>query len=125
MLLSHPNRTRKEYNILNTQLPYSPTRNKTFIAGITLLLLTIFDSLFTDFGIKNNIISEANPLMRFVYESSIFGFYFLKISLPIVLLYVITKFELKRYIRILIGITLLLYIFVLFQHSLWITLLFR
>ena len=125
MLLSHPNRTRKEYYILNTSLPYSKTRTKTFIAGIILLLLAIFDSLFTDIGIRNNVISEANPLMRFVYESSIFSFYFLKISLPIVLLYVIPKFEMKRYIRILIGITLFLYILVIFQHSSWITLLIQ
>ncbi|MFJ8064682.1 DUF5658 family protein [Psychrobacillus sp. NPDC096426] len=88
-----------------------------------LLVLAIFDSIFTDFGIRNGHISEANPFMRFVYESNIAIFYSIKIILPLLLMFVITKFQPRKYVQILIGIALLLYTFVLFQHFFWIALL--
>ncbi|WP_413788924.1 DUF5658 family protein [Psychrobacillus mangrovi] len=94
-----------------------------FKAAIFLLILAVFDTIFTDFGIRNNYISEANPLMRLVYETSILGFYILKISLPLLLIYIMTKLPPKRYIQLLMVIALLLYSSVVFQHFFWISLL--
>ena len=73
-----------------------PARKTLIIAGILLLLLAVVDSFFTDFGIQKQYITEANPLMAFIYDTSILGFYALKISLPCVLLYLLTKIEPKE-----------------------------
>ena len=98
--------------------------NTLIIAGILLLLLGIFDSFLTDFGIQKQYITEANPLMAFIYDTSILGFYTLKISLPCVLLYLLTKIEPKRYLKRLIGFAILLYSVVLVQHIYWLSLVF-
>lgn len=96
--------------------------SRRFKAGILLILLAILDSLFTDFGLRNNYITEANPLMRVVYEASVFGFYLIKISLPFLLLYLLAKIELKKYFQFLLGCALVLYSFVLCQHLIWLSL---
>ena len=97
-------------------------RHKLFASGVALLLLAAADSFFTDFGIQQKHITEANPLMRFVYDWSVWGFYTIKICLPFVLLILLAKIESKRYLQILIGFSLLLYSFVLLKHILWISL---
>ncbi|WP_369802620.1 DUF5658 family protein [Psychrobacillus sp. OK032] len=83
----------------------------------------MFDSIFTDFGIRNGHITEANPFMRFIYENNIATFYSIKIILPLLFMYIITKFQPRRYLQILIGGALLLYSFVLLQHLFWMSLL--
>jgi len=92
-----------------------------FHAVSLLLLLAILDSLFTDFGIRNNHISEANPLMRYLYGTSIPAFYLIKIALPLLLLLILTKIEVKKYLNFLIGGTVALYVFILFQHIFWLS----
>ena len=99
------------------------TQNRTFNMGLFLLMLAIFDSFFSDYGIRNHYITEANPIMRLVYDTSIIGFYAIKISLPVVFLLVITKIEPKKYLQIITGFTLLLYTFILFLHISWISIL--
>lgn len=98
------------------------TRSSLLQAGFLLLGLAIFDSISTDYGIRHNYIEEANPIMGFVYEASILGFYAIKVSLPFLLLYVLTKIEPKLYLRLLMGFSLFLYVIVLFQHIFWISL---
>ncbi|WP_391122985.1 DUF5658 family protein [Psychrobacillus sp. L3] len=88
-----------------------------------LLVLAIFDSFFTYFGIRNDHITEANPLMHFVYETNIPGFYLLKICLPLLLIYLLTKLQPNRHIQILLSIAIILYTFVFLQHLFWISLL--
>ncbi|MDI2587522.1 DUF5658 family protein [Psychrobacillus sp. NEAU-3TGS] len=102
----------------------APTQINSFTLAIFLLILAIFDSIFTDFGIRYGHISEANPFMRFVYENNIAIFYSIKIILPLLFMYIITKFQTRKYMQLLIGFTLLLYTLVLFQHFFWISLLF-
>lgn len=85
------------------------------------MLLAVVDSFSTDFGIQKKYITEANPLMRFIYDTSIWGFYSIKIGLPLVLLYLLTKIEPKGYLKLLVGAAILLYSFVLFQHIYWIS----
>lgn len=87
---------------------------------IFLLVLAIVDSILTDIGIRNHHISEANPLMRFFYEWNIPSFYTIKITLPLLLIYIMTKLPPKRYIHLLIYLTLFLYTLTLFQHIRWI-----
>ncbi|OMC89289.1 hypothetical protein BK128_04440 [Viridibacillus sp. FSL H7-0596] len=97
-------------------------RSKLFFAGLLLLFLSVLDSIFTDFGIRHNHITEANPLMRLVYESSVFGFYSLKIMFPLLLLYILSKVQIKRSLLLLMGAAIILYSVVFIQHIWWISL---
>jgi hypothetical protein len=89
---------------------------------LSLILLAFLDSLFTDIGIRQNYITEANPIMKNIYDTSVFGFYALKISLPLFLLSLLTKIKPKRYLKVLISTTVALYTAVLFVHLFWISL---
>ncbi|QFF98101.1 hypothetical protein PB01_04305 [Psychrobacillus glaciei] len=107
---------------MHTKLVFNS--NKTlFKAATFLLVLAILDTFFTDYGIRNDHITEANPLMHFVYETSIPSFYALKICLPLLLLFLLTKLKPNKYIPILLAFAIILYTFVLFQHLFWVTLL--
>ena len=97
------------------------TRKKLLNAGVFLLILAVVDSIFTDFGLRHNYITEANAMMRAVYETSIAGFYGTKICLPLLLLYLLTKIEAKRYLQFLLSFTLVLYSFVLCLHVVWLS----
>ena len=108
-----------ESHLMNLRLLLS-TKNSLLSAGILLLLLAIVDSIFTDIGIRNDFITEANPLMQSAYETSISGFYIIKIGFPFLLLYILTRIEPKSYLRLLMGFTVLLYCFVLSLHIYWI-----
>jgi hypothetical protein len=107
---------------MQTKLVFNSSKT-VYKATTILLVLAIFDSFFTDFGIRNDHITEANLLMHFVYVTSIPGFYALKICLPLLLLYLLTKLQPNKYIPILLTISLILYTFVFLQHLFWISLL--
>ncbi len=66
---------------------------------LSLILLALLDSLFTDIGIRQHYITEANPIMKYIYDTSVFGFYALKISLPIFLLLLLSKIKPKKYLN--------------------------
>ncbi|WP_397540287.1 DUF5658 family protein [Rummeliibacillus pycnus] len=78
------------------------------------------DALFTDIGIRNHLITEANPLMNWVYENSILLFYALKISMPILLIGILRNIQPSLLIRsLVIGVTAI-YFAILFTHIWWI-----
>ncbi|MHA6259808.1 DUF5658 family protein [Sporosarcina sp. CAU 1771] len=106
---------------MDIKIPFQ-TRNLAYKMALLLFVLAIFDALLTDFGIRNHHIEEANPLMRFVYESSVLYFFVIKISLPILLLYILTKIEPKIFLNVLVASSVLLYTLVLFQHIFWLIL---
>jgi hypothetical protein len=89
---------------------------------LSLILLAFLDSLFTDIGIRQNFITEANPIMKYIYDTSVFGFYALKISLPLFLLLLLSKIKPKKYLKVLISSAIILYTAVLFLHFFWISL---
>ena len=95
--------------------------NKLFQATIFLLVLSCFDTVFTDYGLRHEHITEANPLMRTLYEMNIVGFYLIKIGLPLLLMYLLTKLPQKKYLTLLIITTIILYLSVFLQHAFWIT----
>jgi len=111
---------RKEHTLVSIQILSQP-RNSLLKSGILLLSLAILDSFFTDFGIRNNHIEEANPLVRIIYDTSIIGFYTIKIGLPLFLLFIFTKIESKPFLHILVRMTILFYALVLILHIVWIS----
>ena len=109
--------------LLQTISPIIP-RNKLINLGIILLFLATLDAFFTDFGIQNHYITEANPVMRIIYEVSLIGFYFIKIALPVLLIGIVSKLESKPYIVTLMNIAVFLYVSVLMLHFSWLTIAF-
>ena len=98
--------------------------NRWLLTTFLLLVLAICDSLITHFGLSNSYIEEANPLMRYVYENSVLIFFSIKIVLPILFMYIMTKLKPKAYLQLLIAGALFLYAFVLFKHIFWLYMLF-
>ncbi|MFD1928447.1 DUF5658 family protein [Sporosarcina siberiensis] len=103
---------------LTNQLPIKGSLVK---PCLLLVLLAVLDSIFTDIGLRNNIIDEANPIMYYFYNQSLIAFYSIKIALPLLMLYILTQIKPKPYLRILIISTLFLYSIVIATHIFWIT----
>lgn len=106
-------------------IPLFSTQKNLFRGGFVLFVLAVFDSISTDFGLRQAHIEEANPLMRIVYETDVILFYALKISLPILLLMLIRTLKPRRIISLLMGTALLLYGAVFIQHIFWLTIVSR
>lgn len=102
--------------------PQAKTKINFKYVVLSLILLAFLDSLFTDIGIRQNYITEANPIMQNIYDTSVFGFYALKISLPLFLLTLLSKLKPKKYLKVLLSSTVILYAVVLFLHFFWISL---
>ncbi|WP_438311861.1 DUF5658 family protein [Sporosarcina sp. FA9] len=88
---------------------------------LLLVVLAVLDSIFTDIGIRNNIIDEANPIMYYFYNQSAIAFYAIKITLPLLMLYILTLIKPRPYLRILIIFTIFLYSIIIAMHIFWIT----
>ncbi len=89
------------------------------IGGPVLLLLCTLDALFTDFGIRNHHISEANPMMNWIYTNSILGFYGMKILLPLLLVWILRKIQPTMLIKLLMNTAVYLYCMILILHFTW------
>lgn len=100
-----------------------------FSIGTTRLLwvllgLSLFDAFATDFGLRFELIEEANPLMEHVYESSVIGFYFLKLGLPISLFRIQSVVARSRFMQRLLQFTIGLYAVIFGLHVFWLVLQF-
>ncbi|PLT31805.1 DUF5658 family protein [Peribacillus deserti] len=92
---------------------------------LLLAFLNALDGLCTFYGLSVNQIQESNPLMDALWNQHPFLFLIIKLILSILLLYLYLQRThipiLSRYpIRFLTYGTLLLYLSILFMHSLWI-----
>ncbi|MFN0225588.1 DUF5658 family protein [Paenibacillus sp. KR2-11] len=76
------------------------------------------DAFMTDFGLQAQMIEEANPLMRFLYENAYLLFYLVKIGLP-VLLFILMRRVKRTYIQRLLIVPAVVYAGVLVLHSFW------
>ena len=62
------------------QHPRSRTDSVLTRASALLILANLLDALFTYLFLQMNVVSEANPLMAWAYDSSPFSFMLLKLS---------------------------------------------
>ena len=92
--------------------------------GMFLLLFCMLDALFTDLGIRNNLITETNPLMDWIYENSVLGFYALKISMAVLLVYILSRIQPTLLIKMLMIGAISIYSAILFMHIFWIVIVF-
>lgn len=100
------------------------TKRNLLIAAILLFILSILDSIITDYGIKNMLIEEANPIMKLIHEKSVLSFYFVKIILPSLLIFILLKLKPTKTLKIFMGIALIIYVIVFLIHILWLFLAF-
>lgn len=89
-----------------------------------LLGLSIFDAFATDFGLRFELIVEANLMMDYVYESSVIGFYFVKLGLPISLFTLQSVVVRSRFVQRLLQFTIGLYAVIFGLHVFWLVLQF-
>lgn len=84
-----------------------------------LLLASLTDALLTDWGLRLHAVTEANPVMRMLYEQAYPLFYGVKLLLPFFLLLIPDKPHPKKYQTVLIGTAFAVYTGVLLLHSRW------
>ncbi|REB06428.1 hypothetical protein DVB69_12020 [Sporosarcina sp. BI001-red] len=85
-----------------------------------LLGMSLFDALATDFGLRFELIEEANPVMDYVYEYSVLGFYFVKVVFPLVLFTFQPVVARSRIVQRLLQFTVGLYAVLSGFHVFWI-----
>ena len=91
---------------------------------LLLLSLSVFDAFATDFGLRLELIKEANPMVGFVYGSSIFLFYLMKIGFPISLFALQPAVDRSRIVQRLLQFTIGLYAVAVGVHIFWMMLQF-
>lgn len=86
-----------------------------------LLAANAADARLTDIGMRQGLMSEANPLMNAVYRHSPLLFLLLKLALPLLLLLLVLRSRtMTRPINALLAGTCVLYAFVLSMHGVWV-----
>ncbi|WP_217597914.1 DUF5658 family protein [Cohnella sp. GbtcB17] len=85
-----------------------------------LLILSVFDALATDCGIRLRLIQEANPIAKALYESNIVFFYGYKTLLPLLLLFLLRHAPERPIVRLGIALATALYAAVAIYHVFWI-----
>ncbi|MFD2330742.1 DUF5658 family protein [Cohnella sp. GCM10020058] len=85
-----------------------------------LLILSVFDALATDCGIRLQLIQEANPIAKALYESNVVLFYGYKTLLPLLLLFLLRHAPDRPIVRLGTAIATALYAFVACYHVIWI-----
>ncbi|MFK7696073.1 DUF5658 family protein [Paenibacillus sp. HJGM_3] len=84
-------------------------------------LASLLDAFLTDVGLRLQLINEANPLMRLVYDNSMLLFYGCKIVLPLSLFFLVARAGGRLYIRRLFQLSVVVYGCVLLLHYYWIS----
>ncbi|MET3575987.1 hypothetical protein ABID49_001894 [Bhargavaea ullalensis] len=85
-----------------------------------LLLLCFGDAFFTWLGVSGGMIEEANPLMDRLLGTSVPAFFFVKLSLPAVLIALSGRLDGSALFRISLGAALAVYVSVFLLHAAWI-----
>lgn len=86
-----------------------------------LLVLSVFDALATDSGIRLQLIQEANPIAKALYESNVLLFYGYKTILPLLLLLLLRHAPERPIVRFGTVLATALYAVVAIYHVVWIS----
>ena len=91
---------------------------------LALCLLCLFDAMATDIGLQLDYIEEANPFMRWIYETDRLFFYAVKAGMPLLLWRMYGSLGGRRWFRQSVFFCLLVYIVIGFFHVYWIGLIY-
>ncbi|AZN43335.1 DUF5658 family protein [Paenibacillus albus] len=83
-----------------------------------LFISSCIDGVLTVYGIRSGLITEANPIMDWLYRQSSYGFLLLKVLLPVLLLLIIPK-KVSKPLRNLLIAACGIYLFILSLHGYW------
>lgn len=87
-----------------------------------LLGFSIFDALVTDFGLRFELIEEANPMIHYVYSRNLSGYYLIKIGFPLVLFPLRSALARSFLVYKLLLFTVILYSILSLLHVGWLAL---
>jgi hypothetical protein len=97
------------------------TGKSTRIMFIGLLVCSITDAIFTDVGLRLQLIEELNPLVKHIYETNRLSYYGFKLLLPLLLLFLYPRLKPYRRIHASILVTFLIYLAVNVYHAIWLS----
>ncbi|WP_120978279.1 DUF5658 family protein [Cohnella endophytica] len=83
------------------------------------MILSFFDAMATDAGIRMHAVREANPFAKLLYETNVFVFYSYKIILPLILLSLLRYVSKQSFIHIWIILGTITYGAVAIYHIGW------
>jgi hypothetical protein len=89
-----------------------------------IILFSLTDAFFTDMGIRNGFVEEANPFAKSLYEWHWSAFYGFKVFLPILLFLVYPTIKNKKWINLGIVLCFSFYLLVNLYHFAWMGLVF-
>jgi hypothetical protein len=92
---------------------------------IFLLIAGLMDAILTHLGVVYGIVTEGNPVMKFVISQSWTYFYIIKVFLPLLLIGLFYLRPLKGWMKTLLLSTCVLYFSVLVVHAAWIILYYQ
>jgi hypothetical protein len=90
-----------------------------------IFVLSAFDAVLTDIGLRHHYIDEYNLLMKMVYGQGLMLFYAVKLGLPLALLFLAPKMKPRRVTRHLLRLSLSAYAGVMVVHYLWLSAVLR
>lgn len=85
-----------------------------------IVFLCFFDALATDVGIRMELVSEANPFARLLYETNVALFYICKVGLPLMLLLFVPYVRERAVLGWLFIFTGVVYALLALYHMGWI-----
>ncbi|OLO42486.1 hypothetical protein BTR23_00245 [Alkalihalophilus pseudofirmus] len=97
---------------------------KSYMITTSLFLLSTADAIFTDIGLRQAVITELNPIMNSIYDTSIFLFYFIKIVLPLALIFCAPYAFSSRIVKRTLTCAIVIYFGVFVYHIGWSTYVF-
>jgi hypothetical protein len=87
-----------------------------------LFFFSLTDAVFTDIGIRLNLITEMNPFVSWLYDWHFAAYYGIKLILPLLFLLLFPQLKSRQWMHFSAVVLFLLYLFVNLYHLLWVTL---
>ncbi len=101
----------------------STSRDRAIIIGsLVFLILSLLDGALTLMGLGQGAIEEGNPLMKWFIEKSPITFMAIKLSLPVMLRFVLWKRQetSNKFATCSLGLVLIVYSVVMMFHAYWV-----
>jgi len=113
---------------MDTSKKYSPnpwlviTDNTIIVGYIVFIILSLLDATLTLWGLGQGAIEEVNPVMRWLIEENPIVFMIIKLSLPVMLGFVLWEIRnrSRKFVAYSLGLVLIVYSVVLMLHIYWI-----
>ncbi|SFD84395.1 hypothetical protein SAMN05216378_1698 [Paenibacillus catalpae] len=87
-----------------------------------LLFFSLTDAVFTDIGIRLELITELNPFVSWLYNWHSIAYYGVKLMFPILFLLIYPQLRTRLWIHYSAAILFLIYLVVNLYHLLWVAL---